>query len=140
MLQMHADEGPSNVQARVRLDLLQRHRMPEPMVGGRGKGATRLRLRHHVADFSLPHCFGLHNDGPVQMLTALGRQINSPGNENLLHPFIDGLPQFRAGITPHFMTGHLTGGTAHHQNLALAEFGCLTDLLGGGMGFFSDLL
>ena len=55
MLQMHADEGPSNVQARVRLDLLQRHRMPEPMVGGRGKGATRLRLRHHVADFSLPH-------------------------------------------------------------------------------------
>lgn len=56
------------------------------------------------------------------------------------HPFIDGLPQFRAGITPHFMTGHLTGGTAHHQNLALAEFGCLTDLLGGGMGFFSDLL
>ena len=114
--------------------------MLEAVIRRRGKRTACLRLGHHVADIRAGNGFGLHDDGPVQMLTALGSQIDALRLEGFLDPFINGLAQLRAGVAADFMTGDFAGGAAHHQDLALPQFCHLTNLQGGGLGLVPDLL
>ena len=72
-LQVHADEGAADVDARVGADLLHGHRVLEVLPAGSGPAASGMGPGHH-AHF-LPavffRSFPLDDNGPVQMLTAL---------------------------------------------------------------------
>ncbi len=45
LFQVHPDQRAAYVQTGVSPDLLQRHRMPEALIGGGGEGAARLGLK-----------------------------------------------------------------------------------------------
>ena len=130
----------ADVQAGVGLDQLHRHRVPEAVVGRCGKGAARLGLGHHVADFREGDSLPLHDNGPVQVLAALGGQVDALGGQDLVQAVKNGLADLRAGMAAHLVAGHLAGGAAHHQNLALPQLGDLADLLRRRRGFLSNLL
>ena len=51
ILQMHADQGIADIQARMCYDMLHSHRMFERFVSNRRKGASRLGLGHNIYRF-----------------------------------------------------------------------------------------
>ena len=139
LLQMHADQRAADVKARVGLDLLQCHGMAEAVIGGGGKGAAGLGLGHHVDDLAIGDGLMLHDEGAVQMLAALGGDVDAHGSEHAVQALEDGIGHFGGGPTAHVVAHHLAGGAAHHHDLALVESGDLGQLTGGVGGFFLHL-
>ena len=90
LLQMHTDQRTADVKASVGTNLLQRHGMAEILIGGGGKGAASLGLRHHVDDLAIGDGFVLHDEGAVQVLTALSGDIDPHGSKHAVQPLKDG--------------------------------------------------
>ena len=102
--------------------------MPERLVRGGGEGAARLGLGHHVDNFGVGHGLVLHDDGAVQMLAALGGDIDAHGPEHAVQPLEDGGGDLRCGPAAHLFAHHLAGAASYHHDLALMEPGRLGQL------------
>ena len=82
--QMHADKSTADVEAGVRLDMLDGDCMFKGSVAGRCERATSLGLRNHVHDFSAWDC-GMFNDNrTVQVFAALRCNVDAQRLENRL--------------------------------------------------------
>ena len=81
LFQVHTDQRAADIKPRVGTDLLQRYGVAEAMIGGGGKGAAGLRLGHYIDDFPVGDSLMLHNQGAVQMLAALGGDVNAHGSK-----------------------------------------------------------
>ena len=125
---MHADQRAADVQTGIGPDLLQRHGMPERLVRGGGEGAARLGLGHYVDNFGVGHGLVLHDDGAVQMLTALGGDIDAHGPEHAVQPLKDGGGDLRRGPAAHLFAHYLAGAASYHHDLPLVELGRLGQL------------
>ena len=116
---MHPDERTADIDSGIRRNLFYRHRVTEGIPGSDSKGASGLWLRHHIDDFITSlFCRGpLQNQRTIQVLTALGSQIDSC----LLGCLIDAsehyLGQIGAGKGTNSRSSYLAGRTAHNQNL-----------------------
>ena len=97
--QVHADERSTDVEPRVCLDMLDSDRMLEGAVAGCRKRTARLGLRNNVHDFGIGDCLALDDDGAVQVLATLRRDIDSLRLEYGLQPFENRLADFGYGMT-----------------------------------------
>ncbi len=97
-LKVHPDEGSSDVDTCVGLDMLDGDRGLEACVAGRCKGATSLGLRHDVDDVDVRDRFLLDDDGAVQVFAALGRDVDPVCAENVLESFVNCLADFGDGM------------------------------------------
>ena len=77
--------------------MLQGHGAGEAVIGGGGEGAPRFGLGHDVYDVRAGDGVGLGDDGPVQMLTALGGEIDAPGGQGLADALEQGAAHLRRG-------------------------------------------
>ena len=110
--------------------MLHRHRIPEAFISHAGKRASRLGLWHRiyhgepVPDSGL----SLHDQRPVQMLAALGRQKQP----SLLHCAVNTvkyrLCRLHTGKGSDPLSCHLTGRASHCQNVPLIQL-CLIEKL-----------
>ena len=130
LLQVHADKGAADVQARVGLDLLQRHGVAEAVIGGGGEGAAGLGLGLHVHDLRARHGLMLHDQRPVQMLAALGSDVDALGGKDTVQAIKNGLGDLRRGPAAHTLAHYLTGAAAHHNDLPLVQVRLVHQLLG----------
>ena len=73
----------------------------------------------------------LHDQGPVQMLAALGGNVHAHGPEHTVQPVEDSLPHLRRGPAAHPVAHHLAGAAAHHHDLPPVQAGSLRQLAGG---------
>ena len=69
-----------------------------------------------------------HDDGPVQMLAALGGDVHAHGAEHAVQPLEDGVGDLRRGPAAHLFAHDLAGAAAHYHDLALVEMGGLRQL------------
>ena len=106
------------------------------MIGGGGKGAAGLGLRHHVDDLAIGDGLVLHDEGAVQVLTALSGDIDPHGSKHAVQPLKDGVGHLGRRPAAHVVAHHFAGGAAHHHDLTLVESGGLGQLTGGVGGFF----
>ena len=119
LLQMHADQRAADVEARIGLDLLQRHGMAEAVIGGGGKGAAGLRLGHYIDDFPVGDSLMLHNQGAVQMLTALSGDVNAHGSKYAAQSLKDSVCHLGCGPAAHIVSHYFAGGASNYHNLTL---------------------
>ena len=81
-LQMHADERSADIEPGICLDMFDGDRMLEGTVAGCCKRAARLGLRYHVHDFCVRYGCVLDDDGSVQVLASLRRDVDAERLEN----------------------------------------------------------
>ena len=71
----------------------------------------------------------LHDDGPVQVLAALGGDVHAHGAEYTVQPRENGVRHLRRGPAAHLLSHHLAGAASHHHDLAPMQMGGLRQLL-----------
>ena len=129
--QMHADERAANVEPGVRLDMLDSDRMLEGAVAGCRKRTARLGLRYHVHDFCIGDCLALDDDGAVQVLATLRRDIDSLRLEYGLQPFENRLADFGYGMATDIVTQRGARAASDNYNLARREASFFYKFLSG---------
>ena len=120
-LEVHADQGAADVESGVRADLLEHNRVVKGAVGGGGKGAACLGLRHHADLLGVRHSGTLHANGAVEVLAALRREINSLFLQDLVNTAENRFGCLQAGIVSDHAAGYLTGRAADDQNIAFFQ-------------------
>lgn len=130
--QMHADECTADVNARARADVLHQHGVRHVRICGGGKGTARVGLRHGVYRFRPRRKRRpFHNDGAVQVLTALRGQIQSAFRKQGRGAFPHSLRGLHAGAAPNALAHDLAGRTADDKNISRAHPGCRQKLRHG---------
>ena len=76
-----------------------------------------------------------HDDGAVQVLAALGGDVDAHRREHAVQSLEDGVGHLRRGPAAYLFAHDLAGAAAHHHDLAPAEPRGLCQL-GGGVGRF----
>ena len=95
---MHADKGPADVDSCVCLDMFERYGSLEACVASGSEGAASFGLWNDIHDFGVRDGLVFDDDGSVQVLAALGRDIDALRSENALKPFVNSFPDFRDGM------------------------------------------
>mgnify|MGYP006991522564 CR=1 FL=1 len=107
----------ADVQTGVCFNFLHSHRVFKPVIGSSGKGAACLGLGDDVHDVRVGHRFRFHDDGPVQVLAALGGQVDAL----LLQEAVDAVEDLngglRGGVGADLAAQHFTGGAAHDHDV-----------------------
>ena len=70
----------------------------------------------------------LHDQRTVQVLAALGGDVDAHGSKHAVESVENGLCDLGRGPAAHLMPHHLAGATAHHHNVAPPQPGCLRQL------------
>ena len=110
--------------------ILHRHGMAEGVIRSGGKGAAGLGLRLHIHDLGIRHGLMLHDERAVQMLAALGGDIDALGGKHAVQAVENGLRDFRRGPTAHPLADYLAGAAADHHDLPFVEVRLVHQLLG----------
>ena len=90
-----------------------------------GPAAAGMGLGHHTYFFVLTgQGHGpFHNQGTVQVFTALGGQVDTVGLQYRRHSFIHGLGRFQAAVMADGTAQNFTGAASHNQQAALRQGG-----------------
>ena len=129
--QMHSNQRAADVQPGVCLNFLHRHGGCKILPAGGGPAAACMRPRTHGYRFIAVFFGGLgfQNDGAVQMLAALCRQIELFLLYNGGNGAVDGGSSLHTAVFADMPAHDLTGRTPHHQDLAGLQV-CLLQQLG----------
>ena len=120
-LEVHTDQGAADVEPRVRSDFLEHDGLLKGAVGGGGKGAARLGLRHNAYLLRVRHGSALHADGAVEVLAALRREVDTLFVHRVVNAAEHSLGGFKAGIVADHASRYLAGGAADNENIARFE-------------------
>ena len=139
-LEVHSDEGPPDVQPRVRADVFHRHRRVHPLIDRCGKGAASLRHRADVYRLVPPcrrHRF-FHDERAVKVLAALRRERNAFRCENRQDAVRDRAGNVHARMGADFFAADFAGRTADHQQIAGGKMRLFDQLDRRGRGRLPD--
>ena len=105
----------------------------EGCVTGRREGAAGFWLRHDVYDFCVRDGFVLDDYGSVQVLAALGGNVDTLCTENALESFVDGFPDFGNGVAADLIAQGFACAASDDDYVAFFEM-CRFDKLRGSNG------
>ena len=107
--------------------------MPESRPGRGGKGASRLGLRHDVDPVETVGAQGLllHDQRPVEVLAALGREKDLRIAQHRQNPVEHRLGNFGAGVGTDLFAADLARGAADHKEVSGGKLR-RTEQLGNG--------
>ena len=116
--EVHADKGSADVDTCVCLDVLERYGSLEACVASGCEGATCLWLWYDVHDFCIRDSLMLDNDSAVQVLTALGRDVDALSAKDAVKAFVNRLADFRDGVATDLVTQGFAGAAADNDDVA----------------------
>ena len=119
--------------------MFERYGSLEGRVAGRCKGAAGFRLRHDVHDFCVRDGFMFNDNRAVQVLAALGGNVDALCAENALEPFVDGFPDLGDGVAADLVAQGFAGAAADDYNIAFFEMRRFDEFRGGFGGVRLDL-
>ena len=129
--QVHADERSADIEPGICLDMLDGDRMLEGAVAGGCKGASGLGLRNHIHDFGIGDCLALDDDGAVQVLATLRRDVDVEWLEYGREPFKNRLADFGYGMATDIVTQRRARAATDNYNLARREVSLFHKFLSG---------
>ena len=128
---MHANKRTANVDSGVGLDMLDGDGMLEGAVAGGGERAACLGLRYHVHDFGVGYSCALDDDGAVQVLAALRRDVDAERFENGLQTFENRLADFGHGMAPDVVAERGARAASDDHDIACGQVRFFDKFLGG---------
>ena len=78
--------------------MFERYGSLEACVASCSEGTAGFGLWHDIHDFCIRDCFMFDDDCAVQVLTALGSDVDAVCTEDALESVVNGLADFRYGV------------------------------------------